>query len=331
MANVAHPFSPKEWKVAVVSDATNAGATGIGSTMYQLDVDSVCMPSLNPTQALDVRSGIGRTLKDKDVFQDGVLRAVEIGLSGTLHNDAGHKLLLQNICNDVAGDVAVASGFTAASQVYAAAVTNAASSLTLVLQPSDVTNQQGLEMFGCVVTNFSISADATTEGGRYKWAATLQTGKKPDLASEAEPTITAYANTNIPLMSNATDIRISDVSHPVLNSFTATIDSPAVFTGVTTTGYSVVSRGAEIAVTVDGQVKYDGLTKGFISEFDTQTGANTAGNMFKMVNNNAYGILVTSGLFTNVALSEGDVMMLDCSIKAIDDGSSDLISFDLTA
>ena len=50
-----------------------------------------------------------------------------------------------------------------------------------------------------------------------------------------------------------------------------------------------------------------------------------------MVNNNAYGILITSGLFTNVALSEGDIMMLDCSIKSVDDGSSDLITFDLSA
>ena len=41
MAAVAHTFSPKEWKAAVVSDATNAGATGIGTTMNQLDVDSI--------------------------------------------------------------------------------------------------------------------------------------------------------------------------------------------------------------------------------------------------------------------------------------------------
>ena len=78
MAGAIHAFSPKEWKVAVVSDATNAGATGIGSTMNQLDVDSISMPSLNPTQVLDVRSGAGRTLKDEDVFQDGVLRTVEL-------------------------------------------------------------------------------------------------------------------------------------------------------------------------------------------------------------------------------------------------------------
>ena len=176
MASVAHAFSPKEWKVAVVSDAVNAGATGIGSTMNQLDIDSVSMPSLNPTQVLDVRSGAGRTLKDEDVFQDNVMRVSEISLSGTLHNDAGHQLLLQNICNDVTTDAAVASNFTAASQKYGAAVTNAASSLTFVFQPSDVTNQQGLEFFGCVVTNFSISADANSEGGRYKWSATIQTG-----------------------------------------------------------------------------------------------------------------------------------------------------------
>lgn len=333
MAGAIQAFSPKEWKVAVVSDATNAGATGIGSTMNQLDVDSIGMPSLNPNQILEVKSGAGRTLKDEDVFQSNVLRVSEFSLSGTLHNDTGHKLLLQNICNDVSGDVAVASGFTAASQNMAGstAVTNAASSLTFVFQPSDVTNQQGMEFFGCLVTNFSINADTATEGGRYKWSATIQTGKKPDLASTAEPTITAYANTNVPLMSNASDVRISDVSNMVLNSFTAAIDSPAVFTGATSTGYEIASRGSEIAVTVDAQVKYDSNTKGFINEFDIQTAANTAGNMFKMVNNNAYGILVTSGIFTNVALSEGDVMALDCSIKAIDDGSSDLISFDLSA
>ena len=333
MAGAIQAFSPKEWKVAVVSDATNAGATGIGTTMNQLDVDSISMPSLNPTQVLDVRSGAGRTLKDEDVFQDGVLRVSEISLSGTLHNDTGHKLLLQNICNDVSGDVSVASNFTAASQNMAGstAVANAASSLTVVFQPSDVTNQQGMEFFGCLVTNFAVSADMTSEGGRYKWSATIQTGKKPDLASVAEPTITAYANTNIPLMSNASGFKISDVSNMVMNSFTATVDSPAVFTGATSTGYEIASRGAEIAVNVDTQVKYDSNTKGFISEYDTQTAANTGGDMFKIVNNNAYGIEIESGLFTGVSLSEGDLMMLDCSIKAVDDGSSALITFDLSA
>jgi len=329
MATVAHAFSPKEWKVGVVTDATNAGATGIGSTLYQLDVDSVGFPSLNVNQKLDVRSGASRTFKDEDFFQDNVMRAVEISLSGTLHNDAGHKLLAQNICNDVSGDIAVASGFTASSQTYGSAVTNTASSLTLVMQPSDVSNQQGLEFFGCVVTAFSITAEGNADGGQYKWSATLQTGKKPDLASTASPTITAYANTTIPLLSSSSGHKVFNVD-VILSSFTASIESPAVFTGVASDGYQVVSRGAEINVTADAQVKYDGNTKGFVSSFDTQSSA-LSGNMLVITNNNDFGVDMQNGVFTNVALAEGDLMMLDCSIKSVDDGSDALITFDVSS
>ena len=329
MGAVAQAFSPKEFKCAIVSDATNAGATGIGSTMLQLDVDSVGYPSLNVTQALDVRSGAGRTFKDEDFFQDNVMRVVELSLSGTLHNDAGHLLLLQNICNDVSGDIAVATGFTAASQVYGAAVTNNASSLTVVIQPSDVTHQRGLEFFGCVVTNFSISADAGTEGGRYTFSANLQTGKKPDLNSTATPTITPYANNTHSLFSSASGLKVmaNDVT---MNSFTCTLENPAVFTGVTATGYEVVSRGAEMAVTVDTQVKYDNNTKSLITAFDNQS-AHVAGNSFVATNNNAFGIAIDNCFYTNVALSEGDIMMLDISLKSVDDGTDPLVTFDVTA
>ncbi len=329
MATVAHAFSPKEWKVGIVSDATNAGATGIGSTMYQLDVDSIGFPSLNATQKLDVRSGVSRTFKDEDFFQDSILRTVEISLSGTLHNDAGHKLLLQNICNDASGDIAVATGFTAASQKYGAAVDSAISSLTLVMQPSDVSNQQGLEFFGCVVTAFSITAEGGADGGQYKWSATLQTGKKPDLASTASPTISAYANTDIPLLSSSTGHKVFNVD-VILSSFTASLENSAVFTGVASDGYEVVSRGAEIAVSVETQVKYDGNTKGFVNSFDTQSAA-LSGNMFVITNNNAFGIDVQNGVFTNVALAEGDLMMLDCAIKSVDDGTDALITFDVSS
>ena len=49
---------------------------------------------------MDVRSGVGHTLKDEDFFQDNKARVVELSLSGTLHNDAGHLILLRNIVND---------------------------------------------------------------------------------------------------------------------------------------------------------------------------------------------------------------------------------------
>jgi len=197
------------------------------------------------------------------------------------------------------------------------------------MQPSDTTNQQGLEFFGCVVTAFSITAEGGADGGQYKWSATLQTGKKPDLASTASPTISAYANTDIPLLSSSSGHKVFNVD-VILSSFTASLENSAVFTGVASDGYEVVSRGAEIAVSVETQVKYDGNTKGFVNSFDTQSAA-LSGNMFVITNNNAFGIDVQNGVFTNVALAEGDLMMLDCAIKSVDDGTDALITFDVSS
>ena len=332
MATVAHSFSPKEFKCFVISDATNAGASGIhASNMQQLDVDSISFPSLNVNQTLDVRSGVGATLKDEDFFQDNKMRVVELSLAGTLHDDAGHRLLIANICGAAQADdtdQTIGSGHKIVAQKYGAAVTNNASSLTVVLQPSDVSNQTGLEFPGMVVTNFSISADAGTEGGRYKWSATLQSGKVPDLASTAAAGSTAYANTTGTTLASASGVKVYNAD-AVLNSFTTTIDYPAVFTGITSTGYEIVSRGAECSVTHDCQVKYDGNTKGLVNSFDTQTAAN-AETTFIVVNNGKFGVDTANGVLTNVAYSEGDVMMLDVSIKAVDDGTDDVLIIDLS-
>ncbi len=332
MATVAHAFSPKEFKCFIISDATNAGSTGIhSSNMLQLDVDSVSYPSLNVTQALDVRSGVGNTLKDEDFFQDNKMRVVELGLAGTLHDDVGHRLLLANICGAAQADdtnQTIASGHKIIAQKYGAAVTNNASSLTVVIQPSDVTNQTGLEFPGMVVTNFTISADAGTEGGRYKFSATLQSGKTPDLASTAAAGSTVYANTTGTTLASASGIKVFALD-AVLNSFTTTIDYPVVFSGITSTGYEVVSRGAECSVTHDCQIKYDGNTKGLVNSFDTQTAA-LAENMFIVTNNGNFGIDTANGVLTNVAYSEGDIMMLDVSIKAVDDGTDELLIVDLS-
>ena len=333
MANAPQAFSPKEWRCAVVSDATDAGSTGIGTTMHQLDVDSVSYPSLNVTQALDVRSGVGATLKDEDFFQDRTMRVVELSLSGTLHDDVGHRLLLANICGAAQADntnQTIASGHKIVSHRTAssAGLTNNAASLTVVIQPSDVSNQRGMEFFGCVVTNFTISADTGTEGGRYKWSATIQTGKVPDLDSQVAPTITPYVNTTGTTLASASGVKVYGVES-VLNSFTTTIDYPAVFSGITSTGYEVVSRGVECSVTHDCQVKYDTNTKDMISNFDGQTAAK-AEESFIVVNNGKFGIDTANAVLTNVALSEGDIMMLDVSMKAVDDGTDELLIVDLS-
>ena len=333
----SHAFSPKEFTCWIIADG-DCGISGIhASNMYQLDVDSIGYPSLNVTQALDVRSGVGKTFKDEDFFQDNTIRVVELSLSGTLHNDTGHNLLVKNICNqEGSGDVSLASGFVGSKQLYGTGndKENAVSSLTVVLKSSDHTNQRSLEFPGMVVTNFSITADSGTEGGRYKFSATLQSGVKPDLnESSTVPGNSTYANTTNCLFSTSSGHKINNTS-VVMNSFTATVDHPAVFSGASTTGYQSVSRGAECAVTIDTQIKYDGNTKGFVNDFDSQTGTSinsaiSTGNCFLVTNAAKYGVQSQSAVFTNAAYSEGDIMMLDLSMKAVDDGSNALIIFDL--
>ena len=124
-----------------------------------------------------------------------------------------------------------------------------------------------------------------------------------------------------------TKVNNADVA---LQSFTCTIDNPATYSGVTTTGYEVVNRGAECAVTLDCQVKYDANTMEFINLYDVQGVSPTliTSNAFNITASGAGGVDIEEAVWTNVALSEGDIMMLDISLKALDDGSEPLVAFD---
>ena len=116
-----------------------------------------------------------------------------------------------------------------------------------------------------VVTNFALSADSTTEGGRYKFSATLQSGVKPDLAeASTTPGSNIYANTTDCFLSTGSGIKVFNTD-VILQNFTATIDSPAVFTGFSSTGYQQVSRGAEIAVTPKQQLNMMAIQKGLLT------------------------------------------------------------------
>ena len=116
----------------------------------------------------------------------------------------------------------------------------------------------------------------------------------------------------------------------IMNNFTLTLDNPAIGVGSTSTGYEQMVRGTEFSVTADSQIKLDGNTKGFVNSFDDQTAAATA-DVIKIVNNNAFGIEMDNGVLTNVAYSEGDIMMLDTSMKAVSTGTNDLIVIDVSA
>ena len=330
-SNIA--FSPKEWEVWMLGEATLGTAVTASSGMYQLDVDSISMPSLNVTQSLDPRSSSGRTLKSKDFFQDNNLRVVEVSLSGRFHDDAGHKALLENITSTDGEDFTVPTGYSPEALQYGETETAAEfDTFTLVLKcPTQASSFNGnIEMPGCVVTNFVLSSDMGTDGGQYKWSATIQTGAPCDFADNTNTGGTAYVNTDLFKLSSATATEVWNAA-VAINSFTLTLDNPAVFAGtrLSTGVYDVINRAQEFSVTVDTQVKYDDNTSAFISNFDSQTAATVGTDFpFKITASSAGGVMINNGLLTNVALSEGDIMMLDVSIKAVDDGSDALLTLD---
>ena len=328
-SNIA--FSPKEWEVWILGESTLGTAVTASSGMYQLDVDSISMPSLNVNQSLDLRSGTGRTLKAKDFFQDNNLRVVEVSLSGRFHDDVAHKALIENITSEAGEDFTVPTGYTPEALQYGESETAGDfDTITLVLKAPSQSNGKNIELPGCVVTNFTWSADMNTDGGQYKWSATFQTGCAIDLAETTAASGTSYLNTDFFKLSSATATEVLNTD-ATLNSFSLTIDNPAIFSGARlgAAGYDVINRGSECSVTLDCQVKYDANTDELINVFDTQTAAFTTDYPFKLTASSAGGVQINNAIITNIALSEGDLMMLDVSIKSVDDGTDALLTLDL--
>ena len=336
MANAA--FSPKDFKAWVIEETdtgNNAGALdapAITSGLLQLDVDSVSFLSIAPNQVLEKRTSIGRVLHSNDFYQDNVLRATEVTLSGTYHNDTGHILLMQSACGvnlqATVADVAIPTAATTVSGLYGSG-TESNKTFTLVLAPPDTTDGYNIILVGCLCTNFSISADSGTDGGVYKWSATISTGCKPITNNTATEAGTVYSSSQISIATLTGATTINSIASTVLSSFNVTVDSPAVYTGVAATGYAAFARGAELAVTCSAQVKYDSATRPLLNNFNTQS-SHDAADFFTMTQASATNcsIAIGAGVLTNVALSEGDVMMLDVEGKAVNVGN-DIITFDL--
>ena len=335
MANAV--FSPKAFKVFVAEEATTGTAIDLTTTasLFQLDVDSVSFPSLNANQVTAVRTQTGRVAHIDDFFQDNDMRAVEISLSGTFHKDGGHVMLMQSVCAnaltpDSVADVTV--GATPSATVGKYGVTEGNKTFTLVVQSPDRTDAQNIVMVGCLCTNFQLSGDMGTDGGQYKFSATISSGRVPDLTENTAVSGTAYSADHIDMAGiDVSAIEVAGKDAPVLSSFSVTIDSPAVYTGVAEgAGYACFGRGEEIEITASSTVKLDSVTMELPSEFDVQS-AHTATKLLTLTQTTATNasISIPCGVMTNVAYNEGDAMMLDVEMKALNKESGNIIAFDL--
>ena len=328
-------FSPKQFQVLIAEqDDFGTIEAGGGNAYHSLDVDSVGTPSLNPTQALDVRTG-SRVLQKEDFFQDNKASVKEISVSGTA-TTAALDMLLENITGEAEGSATGVYSFASDAGVQSVGKTDTSQAGTLLsVVVKSPLSASDLSFKDCVVTSLSLSGDAGTEGGRIKFSVTFQTGTVVEDLSDASTSVdTAFAASENYFMSNWSDVayrKIYGVDDLVLSAFTLTLENPATFVGLSTTGYETVSRAGEFSATLDVTAKYDANTEPLIASFNSQTQqAATAAQETKLnhqdaLANGSFGISMPKTILTNVAFNEGDVMMLDVSAKAVGDASNALV------
>ena len=332
MANAV--FSPRDFKAWVIEETVTGTAPTLTSGLYQLDVDSISFPSLNVNQVTSVRSQTGRVARVEDFFQDNDMRAVELSLSGTWHKDGGHAMLLQSVAcvaltPDSVADVTIGTSPSATVGKYGESEVN--KTFTVVLASPDRNDAQNIVLKGCLCTEFTINADMGTDGGQYKWSSTISSGRVPDLTENSAAAGTAYSGTSVNMAAlDVSEIKVASVN-PILSSFSVTVSNPAVYTGVDEgNGYATFGRGEEIEVTASASVKLDSVTMELPSLFDTQTEHDNADLLtLNQTTDNVTSIAIPCGVMTNVAYNEGDIMMLDVEMKALNNGSDNVITFDL--
>ena len=328
-------FSPKQFQVLIAEqDAFGTIEASGGNAYHALDVDSVGMPSLNPTQVLEPRTG-ARALQKEDFFQDVKASVKEISVSGTATTDA-LDMLLENIMGEAEGSASGVYSFAsnAGVQSVGASDSSQAGTLLSVIVSSPLSNSD-LAFKDCVVTSLTLNGDTGTEGGRVKFSVTFQTGTlAEDLSDASISSDTDFGADENYFMSSWSDVayrKMYGVDDLVMSSFSLTLENPATFSGLISTGYEIVSRAGEFSATLDATAKYDVNTEPLIASFNNQTQEGSTASQATILNNDssltdgAFGIKMDKTVLTNVGFNEGDVMMLDISVKAVGDGSNALV------
>ena len=330
MAISTSAYSPKEFQFLIAEqDAFGTIEASGGNAYHALDVDSIGSPSLNPTQALDVRAG-SRVLQATDFFQDVKTSVKELSVSGTATTNA-LDMLLENIMGEAEGAASGVYSFLsnrAVQQIGTGDSSLAGTALSIVIKSAFGTNAD-LSFKDCVVTSLTLNGDTGTEGGRVKFSATFQTGSTVEDLTDATTTVDTpftAASENY-LMSAWTDPdyrKVVGVNSLLISSFSLALDNPATFHGATTNGYELCARAGEFAATLDVTTKYDDKTEDMFEVFNGQaTGASkgvTLLNDDATLSDTIFGINMPASVLTSVGFNEGDVMMLDLSVKAVGSG-----------
>jgi hypothetical protein len=287
-----------------------------------VDVDSIVSQSFNLNQVIEPMNG-SIVLQANDFFQDNKVKVMEMSVSGTATTEV-LDLLLGNITQ---GDtVPYLMTSNAAVQNFTAATENQTAGQILSIAYLSPSADNTLGFKDCFCTSLTLNGDAGTEGGRVKFSATFKSGSLPEDLTDAALTIDTAITANNYYMSawDADDRIIADVANVLVNSFSLTVDNDIVLSGATATGFEAASRVGEVSAIADFNVKYDDNTDILFESFHDQvTGASEGATLMATddtPSNGEFEFKFENSVITNVAFSEGDLMGLDISIKAVGAG-----------
>ena len=328
MAIDANAYSPKQFTFLIAEqddfgtfNPDSGGSPGLN--WLAVDVDSVGSPSLNLNQVLEPRTG-SRVLQATDFFQDNKAKVIEISVSGTATTEI-LDMLLNNITGDTSSPYSVASN--AGAQTFTTATTNQTDMQIFSIAYNSPSSGNTLAFKDCFCTAITLNGDQGTEGGRIKFSATFKSGSLPEDLTDGQLAVDTAVTANNYYMSawDADDRIVAGIANCLVSSFTLNIENDMVFAGATTaSGYELATRVGEISASADFTIKYDANTDVLFENFHDQvTGASEGATLMgadATPSDGQFEFKFASSVMTNVAFNEGDMMMLDVSVKAVGAG-----------
>jgi len=332
MALDGQALSPKEYLLAFKPETTQ-GTKNV-ATMNLINIDSIPSPTLNLTQVVDPRNGVGRTAKVADTFTSEKGTRKEISFSGVA-DATTLPILLQAVTTTAVGtspaSYDIVGTYTPPEvEIGIGSISDSLHTFTVAVSNPEAGNDHSTVFPGCVLTSLTLSGSISAQSGRIMVSGTWATGMVADYA-HARPTSTvAYSGTNYSINQFTTTTTVAGIANCVISDWSLTIDNPsemAGFQGANGEPQAISRAVPEISVAVDMTVKADDNT----SALHAQHVAGATDEAVELSNHatwasaSAFGMKMANGVITAVDFNEANAMYYNVSIKGLASTSGDMI------
>jgi len=367
MALNTSTYSGKQFAVYLASETTTGTFNSDDSNYHRIDIEGITLPTFNPSQEFEMRTGTGRIAEFDQVFSTTQRVKTEFTLTGRLTQEMW-VILMENVTGDEfdgGADNSVLTlpyngglGFGLATNP--SGVTDFAYLLSVYFQAPNASDSWSLK--SCTCTSFNISADMDTAGGRFNYSATFETQSAP-----AKGEVAMVAGQYSEIGSNTVFLSLQDEKHldiskydgstdvadyfPLFKSFNMTIDCPTQFLGTTgATGDPQVWGKAlpELSITWGGSIKYDEVSDSMIEAFrdggyatassylsfylaDVDKAGGTyavpTGNFFGTPSATKFGMQFQLSKLTSCEVTSDDVAMINFEAKVLAPSSGNTAHF----